>query len=306
MKHLKLVLACVLLFVHGCTDKPESPGSGGNNNAQSMNHDLSLSGSFKGPLGLQLWSVRDYTKDDVRGTLDKVRSMGFRNVELAGTYGLSPAEFRSMLAENDLTATAMHAPYDRFRDSTDVVVSEAKTLGVEYVGVAWIPHDGDAPLSVETVQTAAAYFNKWGATARDSGIRFFYHVHGYEFQAGPDGKTAFDLLAALTDPELVSFEMDVFWVTLPGVDPSELLRRYPDRWKLMHIKDMRKGTTLGVHTGSAPAEDDVPIGTGLIDYEEVLRTAAKVGVEQYYIEDESPQPLQNIPRSVSFLESIRF
>ncbi|HEX7071808.1 MAG TPA: TIM barrel protein [Rhodothermales bacterium] len=267
---------------------------------------IAFSGDFDGPLGLQLWSLRDYTQSDVRGTLERVHQLGFREVELAGTYGLEPVEFRTMLDEVGLEATSMHVSYELLRDSIDSVLDDARALGVEFVGTAWIPHPQGQPFTEDMARQAAADFNRMGEAAAARGLTFFYHVHGFEFQAGDDGNTPFDVLVAETNADNVKYEMDVFWTALPGVDPAALLRKYPDRWELMHVKDMKKGWPLGDHSGSAPAEADVPVGAGQIDYAAVLRAAEEIGLDRYYIEDESTTPLDNIPLSIDYLESIRF
>lgn len=110
-----------------------------------------------------------------------------------------------------------------------------------------------------------------------------------------------------TDPAAVTFEMDVFWTALPGADPAALLRRYPGRWRLMHLKDMRPGVARNVQTGGAnPDSSEVPVGAGQIDYRAVLRAAREVGVERYYIEDETAEPFATIPQSTRWLQAVRY
>lgn len=265
---------------------------------------IELSGDFKGPLGLQLWSVREQLAEDIPGTLQWVAQQGFREVELAGTQGLTAEQFRQELDRAGLRASAMHVPYERLRDSMEVVFAEAEALGAPDVGVAWIPHEGR--FTPELARQTAQDFNRWGAAARERGLRFYYHNHGYEFEPAPDGTIPFDVLMSETDPQTVFYEMDVFWTVHPGVDPVALLQRYPGRWKLMHIKDMAQGTETGVFTGSAPAEAQVAVGTGQIEYTSILAAAQDVGVEKFYIEDETTDPLGNIPRSIEYLERITY
>ncbi len=307
MNIYRLPLAVLLSFatLSGCTQR-EGTDTASLNNMNETTPAITFGGDFAGPLGLQLWSVRNYASADLTGALDSVARMGFREVELAGTYEMTPGAFLTVLQAAGLKATAMHAPYERFRDSLEAVLEEAVTLGVEYAGVAWIPHDDGVPFTAEMARAAASDFNVWGATARDLGIQFFYHVHGYEYRPGDDGTTPFDVLVAETDPNAVQFEMDVFWVTHSGTDPVELLRQYPDRWSLMHIKDMKAGTPTSVYSGHASSDADVPAGTGMIDYPAVLRTAQELGVARYFIEDESDAPLDNIPKSISYLERVTF
>ncbi|HEX6069093.1 MAG TPA: sugar phosphate isomerase/epimerase [Longimicrobiaceae bacterium] len=264
---------------------------------------IAYTGSFQGPLGLQLWSVRERMEQDVPGTLAWVRQQGFTEVELAGTQGMTPQQFRQELDRAGLRATAMHVGYERMRDSLDAALAEAETLGARNIGVAWIPHEGS--YTPEMARATAADFDRWGQAARERGLRFFYHTHGYEFEPAADGTIPFDVLVQETDPENVTFEMDVFWIAHPGQDPAALLRKHPDRWKLMHIKDMAQGT-VGDFSGGASPEANVPVGTGQIDYRAVLAAADEVGVEQYYIEDESTDPVANIPRSIEYLKTVTY
>jgi sugar phosphate isomerase/epimerase len=268
---------------------------------------LALAGDFAGPLGVQLWSFRNSFKADVPGTLARVRALGFEEVELAGTYGMSAAQFRQALDAAGLRATSMHVGYDRLRDSLPAVLADAKVLGVAWVGTAWIPHP-DGPMTVARAHEAAADFDRWGKAAQAEGLRFFYHDHGFEFYAPAQGDTLpMDVLMQGTDADAVKYEMDVFWTALPGVDPAAWLRKYPNRWRLMHLKDMRKGVATGVHTGGAnPDSTEVPVGTGQIDYRAVLRAAKEIGVEKYYIEDEVADPFATVPQSIRWLSSVKF
>ena len=258
------------------------------------------------PVGVQLYSFRDAFKTDVPGTLAHIRALGFKEVELAGTYGKSAKEFRRMLDSAGLRATSMHVGYEQFRDSLPAVLADAKTLGVHYVGTAWIPHP-DGPITVALARQAAADFTKWGRAAREKGFQFFYHAHGYEFKRGEGGALPMDVIMKETDPKAVALEMDVFWMTLPGNNPVALLRQYPGRWKLMHLKDMKKGVATNVLTGSAdPNATEVPVGTGQIDYKAVIKTAKEVGVKEFYLEDETVAPFETVPQSVNWLRSIKF
>jgi sugar phosphate isomerase/epimerase len=266
--------------------------------------DIRLTGDFAGPLGVQLYSFRGAFRTDVPGTLARVRALGFREVELAGTYGMSAARFRQLLDSVGLRATSMHVGYERLRDSLPAVLADARALGASWVGTAWIPHP-NGPLTVARAREVAADFNRWGRAAKAEGIGFFYHDHGYEFLAQGD-TLPMDVLMRGTDPDAVKYEMDVFWTALPGVDPAAWLRRYPGRWRLMHLKDLRRGVATGVHTGgSNPDSTEVPVGSGQIDFRAVLRAAKEVGVERYYIEDEVADPFATVPVSIRWLASVK-
>ncbi len=259
--------------------------------------------SFKGPLGLQLYSLRESFKTDVTGTLRKVRSFGFKHAELAGTYGMQPVIFKEMLKQHGIKPIAGHWGYESWRDQPEAAIAEAKAMGVKYAGCAWIPHQGD--FDEQECRDAIAVFNKAGELAKKRGIRFFYHIHGYEFQPSGDG-TLFDLMMAETKPQFVTYEMDIFWVVFPAQDPVKLLEKYGKRWELMHLKDMKQGLALGSLAGGTDVRNDVAIGTGQIDMPAVLNAAKKVGVKWYFIEDESPLVEEQIPVSLRYLESTRF
>ncbi len=264
--------------------------------------EVGTSACFKGPTGLQLYSLRDMQKQQgVAAVLDKAKAFGFKYVEVAALGGLAPAEFKAQLDRRGLVPIGTHFPYDRLRDDPEGAAREARALGLLYAGCAWIPHKD--PFDAKTCRAAAAVFNRAGAVLARHGLRFYYHTHGYEFQPYGQG-TLFDLLAAQTDPKTVFFQMDVLWVVLPGQDPVKLLEKYPRRWLLMHLKDLRKGVPLGNLTAHTPLENDVAIGTGQIDWPRLLRAAQAVGVKYYFIEDESPAVVQQIPVSLRFLESV--
>ncbi len=137
------------------------------------------------------------------------------------------------------------------------------------------------------------------------GIKFYYHNHGYEFQPYENG-TLFDLLVAETDPKTVFFQMDVLWTVFPGQDPAQLLEKYPNRWLLLHLKDLKKGVPTGSLSGSTALTNDVALGTGQVQWPSLLRAAEKAGIKYYFIEDESPTVIKQLPRSLRFLESLEW
>jgi sugar phosphate isomerase/epimerase len=268
---------------------------------------LGAQGTFRHPatgtIGLQLYSLRHlFEKGDIPGTLAMVRGWGFTDVEAAGTYKLPPAEFAAEVKKAGLRITSTGADFTDLTKDVGSVIKTAKTLGAQQVMCAWIPHEGR--FSRADVDKAVPVFTQAGRAMRDAGVRFLYHVHGYEFQQGPDG-TLFDALAKQTQPGLVDFQMDVFWVVHGGGNPVELFARYPDRFPSTHLKDMRKGTKVNEPTGSAPDDTSVVLGEGIVDIAGVLRAANRAGVKMHFIEDEHPESEKQIPRSLDYLARLK-
>jgi len=252
----------------------------------------------KGPVGLQLYSLRNQFAKDVPGTLDIVRDYRLKYVELAGTYGLSPEQFNKELKSRGLVAVSGHFSFERFRDDPEGVATEAKILGLKYAGCAWISHK--APFDEKGCRDAIAVFNKAGEVLAKNGIKFFYHIHGYEFHPYAGG-TLFDLMMKETKPKFVTYEMDVFWAVHAGQDPVKLLEKYKNRWELTHLKGMKEGTQTGLLTGQSDVSNDVALGAGQIDYAPFLRAAKKAGVKWHFIEDESPSSERQIAESLQYL-----
>lgn len=259
-------------------------------------------GTVGAPIGLQLWSLRSMSKDPA-AMFKLTRAMGITHVETAGLYGATPEQFAAALRANDLRATSMHVGLDEFKNNPQGVIAAAKALGVKYVGTAWYPHQG--AFTEADARKAIADFNAIGKTMKDAGLQFFYHDHGYE-PVKYGNETLLDLIIKETDPNLVKFEEDVLWTYLPGVDPAALLRKYPGRFKLMHIKDMKPGVARGSLSGGLPDSLQAVIGQGQVNWPEVMKAAKASGVEYYYLEDETTDPVNNIPPSINYLTQIKF
>jgi sugar phosphate isomerase/epimerase len=234
-----------------------------------------------------------------------VRRMGLTHVETAGLYGMSADRFAAALRGAGLRATSMHVGYDDLKKNPAAVIADAKALGVKWVGIAWYPHDDKAGFTEADARHAIADFNQFGRTLKDAGLSFFYHDHGYEPVPHGDG-TLLDLMIRETDPALVHFEMDVLWTWLPNADPVALIRKYPGRFRLMHIKDMKPGVARGSLAGGLPDSLQAAIGAGQVPWAQVLAAAEKDGFEEYYLEDETPDPVKNVPASITYLEGLKY
>jgi sugar phosphate isomerase/epimerase len=265
----------------------------------------SVAGDFEGPWGIQLYSLRTQLATNVPDTLDEVKHWGVKNVELAGTYGLTAEQFKAQLDLHGLKPVSAHFPYDEYRTNLDAIVRDAGVLGLQYAGCAWIPRAHDKPFDEQKCREAIAVFNHAGEVLARHGVTFFYHPHGYEFQPYQGGKL-FDLMMKETNPKYVHFQMDIFWIVHPGQDPVALLKKYPRRWDMMHLKGMRDSTPTGLLTGETDVANDVALDTGKIDYAPILREAKKIGIKWYFVEDESPSSEQQIPESIHYLETVKW
>jgi sugar phosphate isomerase/epimerase len=261
-----------------------------------------IKSALNGPIGLQLWSLREYLPKDLPGTLVKVRGFGFEEVEGAGLWGHTARDLRSALETAGLHCRSVHMSFERLRDDPTGGFAEARTLGADWVVCPWIPQ-GSA-FTRDDVLRAAEAFNRFGKAARAAGLRFAYHCHGYEFVPSTEG-TLFDTLAGATDPALVAFQVDVFHAFNGGADPTRLIKRLTGRVPSLHLKDLQKGRPVKAGSPGAEAEADVPVGTGQIDWPAVLRAAIDAGASMYYLEDESPNPLAHIPQSLAYLAALR-
>lgn len=254
------------------------------------------------PIGVQLYTFRNQFTKDVPGTLAMISKMGFTEIEGGGSFNLPVADYKKMLAQYHLNVISVGADFKELDSNIAASVSRAKEYGAKYVVCYWIPHNGDN-FTIDEMTKAIEVFNRAGKTLSENGLTFCYHPHGYEFRPYGDG-TLFDELMKKTDPKYVNYEMDVFWIKHPGQEPVALLKKYPRRFKLMHLKDRRPGTE-GNQNGHADVESNVVLGTGDVGIAAIMKVAKQYGVEHYFIEDESSRSVEQVPQSLVFLRSLK-
>jgi sugar phosphate isomerase/epimerase len=252
----------------------------------------------KPPLGLQLYSLREQLAKDVSGVLRQVKAWGIDEVESYGPYG---APCAAAFRDAGLYCGALHVDYARLKSDLAGVLKEADVLGARAIVNPYLPHQARPHATREEILRAAGDFAIWSKACRAAGKRFAYHIHGQEFGRTETG-TLFDVLAAESGPE-VGFEADVFWVKAAGMDPIELLRRFPGRIWFTHLKDMAAGT-LPVREGQDLDRASVVLGTGVVGIAGVVAAGAQAGVEVHYLEDESPDVLTQVPKSVAFYRAL--
>jgi len=256
---------------------------------------------FTAPIGVQAYTYRDSWGKGVVPVLDTLKTLGITEVEGPGPGIVTPEEFKRLANERGISIPSIGAGYDALQNNIYDVISLAKTFGATYVMVAWIPHG--KTFTIDDAKKAVADFNREGKILKDNGITLCYHTHGYEFGPYGDG-TLFDYIVQNTNPDDVSFEMDIMWTFHGGGDPAKLLLKYPNRWKLVHLKDIKKGVANDL-TGGTPTINNVALGTGQIDYPAVLAAAKKIGIQHYFIEDESPNHAAQMPVTVAYLRGVR-
>ena len=220
------------------------------------------------PLGIQLYTVRDLMAEDVGATLDLVASIGYGEVELAGLFDHTPAEFRRLLDAAGLTAPSSHVQYAALAAHTESIISAAAELGHRYVTVPFLAED---QRSLDDYRRHAENFNRWGEACRVAGLRFAYHNHMFEFEE-TDGVIPYDLLLSETDAGLVAMQLDLAWAHGGGADAVSYFESWPGRFPMVHIKDLND------------ANEEVDIGDGGVHFAEIFRHVAAAGLEHGFIE----------------------
>jgi sugar phosphate isomerase/epimerase len=261
-----------------------------------------ISGIQAQEIGVQLYSFRNQIPQDVPGTLTKIREMGIVELEGGSTYGMKTEEFKSLIDRLGFKMVSIGAEFDKLEKELPSVINEAKAFGAAYVVCFWIPHNGDE-FTLENAQQGVRVFNAAGKILKENGIELCYHPHGFEFRPYQKG-TLFDYMVKEINPAYANFEMDVFWVRHPGQDPVALLKKYPGRFKLMHLKDRKPGTE-GNQNGHADVETNVVLGSGDVGIAGIMKVASKSGVRHFFIEDESSRSMTQVPQSLAYLKSLK-
>ena len=243
-------------------------------------------------IGVQLYSVRHLMEKDFERTLEAVARIGFHEVEFHDYFGRSPQEVRALLERLGLDAPAAHFPWQELNDDPDAIIETASEIGHRYVILAWLPPEDRS--SVEQAHKLAELCNRWGESCQKAGLQFAYHNHDFEFHP-IDGQVPFDILLNETDPDLVEFEMDLFWTIKAGRDPLEYFESHPGRFTLCHVKDM------------ATDQQMADVGAGEIDFASIFQHSEQAGLKYYFIEHDDPaDPLASIEASFKHLETLTF
>ena len=244
-------------------------------------------------LAVQLWTFREDLAKDVKGTLKKIKDLGFTYVEGFDAPFIvgNPEAFKAKLDSAGLKMFALHwNTLSDWRKDPATIMKTASTLGAHYTGIAWLKQSKADTVTLDGVNEAADILMKACPLAKESGLQLYYHIHGYELQPMADQKTFFDSFVSRIDYKCVRLEMDVFWVTYAGQDPVEFMDKYHDGVELLHIKNMANQVNTGVFTGAdfnppdMPGSNWVPLGKGKIDYKSVFKKGQEIGVKWYILE----------------------
>jgi len=294
---------------------------------------ISLNPSISRDIGIQLYTLARPLSDDFRGTLEKLASFGYKNLEFAGPYyfstqeeirnnplismmglkgygyhGHTPKEIRTLLDDLGLVSKSAHISDDSLKHSIDEAIDAATIIGQEYIlSPAFFGHSADE------YKAAAELYNTFGEKCKAAGIRYGYHTHSQEF-AVYDGLTAFDILVQNTDPELCCFELDLFWAEVAGVNVVELIRKYPGRVKLLHIKELKEKLDK-VYASNEPFDNmaiamelmgkQTIIGEGIIEFRNIIDQVDHTGIEYMVVEsDFPPEPMKFARESMKNLKRI--
>lgn len=234
------------------------------------------------PLGVQLFTVRKEAERNLPHVLDQIRRIGYQEVEsYAGLYTFSAEALRHMVKEAGLRMPSGHFNYD----DLGTRFNYAMEMGLEWMVCSMI-----SPAlwgSLEGFRTAAKQFNEWGKRAQERGMRFAFHNHDYEFRP-QGGTTGYEVLQRETDPGLVFFEVDCYWVAQAGQDPLTVMRKLGERLKMLHLKDRAAGAPISYDMGPESAHF-MPIGQGTLNWKAILAEGERLGVEHYFVEQDETQ-----------------
>ncbi|MHA7128057.1 sugar phosphate isomerase/epimerase family protein [Algoriphagus namhaensis] len=294
--YLNLLLALAFVGVAACS-------SGEKTETNTETEAVEEKASFG---GLALYTVRDAMAADPKGTLQKVADAGYAYVEAAGYadgqfYGMEPAEFKSYLKSIGLEARSSHMGMV-IPENADQLIADVKAAGIQYFVIPVPPMGmftfGEDGMGMKgSPQELVDVLNTIGAKTQAAGLSLLYHNHDFEFMENEEGVILADYILENTDPAQVNFQMDLFWVTKAGANPMEYFVRFPGRFKAWHVKDMN------------PEGQFAPVGTGNINFAQILAQKEQAGMELYFVEQDQTfglDPLEAIKISHEGIEKIGF
>lgn len=246
------------------------------------------------PVGVQVYSVRDYAEKDFKGTMQKIKEMGYDGVELAGLYGLEPEYIRSVLDELELPAISAHVPFQELAADIEGTVAKYVTIGVKYIAIPYLMEE-DRP-GTDKFPGNLEIMKKIGECCNKNGITMVYHNHDFEFQKMPNGQFALDYIYTEIGPDLLKTELDTCWVKVAGQSPVDYIKKYANRCPVVHLKDfIKEGAAsnmyelIGIETEKKKDEGKFefrPVGSGMQDFPPILEAAVDSGAQWVIVEQD--------------------
>jgi sugar phosphate isomerase/epimerase len=255
-------------------------------------------------LGVQLYTVRSVLGTKSEQTLQALDQIGYREAEATWASldaiwaDLTKTRLRPVSVHLD---SALFLPENRAR--LTAAISHCKELGFQYAVYPYLPPKERGGLDV--FKALAGTLNRAGEECRNAGLQFCYHNHAFEFE--PLGSTTgMDTLLSRTDKKLVGWEMDIFWVSVGGHNPIDLLRQHAGRVPLLHLKNKAEGMPVQ-YTETVPKTAFREAGNGSLDFPAILRAASAAGVRHYFVEqDQTPgDPLESLRQSYDYLHKLK-
>lgn len=256
-------------------------------------------------VGIIMGTARDYMRTEgLEATLKRLHGLGIKYLEGAGSRDMPREEYKALLDKYGFDVICGGTSFDQLqsKEQIDKIIENLKFFGAEYAVCYWIPHNGDN-FTMEDMKKGVEVFNKAGKQFAEAGISFLYHAHGYEFRPYDGPGTMYDYMMEHLDPRYANIEMDVFWMRNPGQNPAELLRKYPGRFPITHLKDRMIGSVDNLN-GRQDPQRNVVLGDGDVNIAEVMQAARETGVKYHFIEDESSRTGVQLPMHLAFLRSL--
>jgi sugar phosphate isomerase/epimerase len=246
-------------------------------------------------LGLQLYTVRNHMQADMPGTLAQVAAAGYKEVEFAGYFGRTADQVKQLLAQNGLSSPSSHLQFDALGGDASAVLSFAKAIGNEWGVVPYIPEERRK--TMDDWKRITDRLNALGAQAKSQGLRLAYHNHNFELADMGGGQRPLDSMLSNTDPSLVDFEMDLYWVVFGGGQPIEFFNKYPGRFPMVHVKD----------SAGPPDNKMADVGKGTINFAAIFALSDKAGIKHYFVErDDAPDEIASIRNSAQYLMNFTY
>lgn len=300
--------------------------------ALSPLQDIFAEMGMKNQIGIQLFSLPKMLSENFVGGIKMLSQMGYKELELygpfpfstesaqkrwsavtpqlgfsgSGYFGKSIQEVKTILADNGLKTPAMHTDLDTLQNGMDKLGEAAHSLGQTYVTLPAIPDEKRQ--TIDDYKRIAEAFNKIGENAKRNGIKFGYHNHGYGIKP-MNGQIPLQIILDNTDPNLVFFELDIFWTASGGANPIDYLTKYPNRYKMLHLKDMKEKKEFSGDGGNASQwiplfSNMTTAGDGVLDLKGIVKKAKEIGVEHYFVEqDMVASPEIALKRSLEYLKT---